>query len=444
MISTSAAFDTAIKATMRKHRAKVEVTWVDSDIDPTIVCTANDYNRINDAAEVPSGNENLQHAADGNTITPYKYAHLDQDIRADGTFHPFPGTAVLSADNQTGWWGATPCNSHSEWIDSTTTTTGTTTTGTTTTAAPSVGNPILTITFANRAIESLLVTGDSVYNEYPVSFIVRIYLGAAVVHTETVVDSVGTGWFFNGVSWRKIIGELPALFNCDSMQLEIVKWSRPLRVVKIVEFYTGIVETYTDDDILSLSFVEEMQIADGSLPVGNISANEIDIKLQNVEDRFFVGNTNSPIYTMLKRNRRIRAWIGTVLPPFNVDPDLETVEWIPLGVFWSGDWQAEELGTSVSTTARDRMELLRKDNFETCVLYENISLYDLADAVLTDAKFKMSDTEYYIDPALAAIHVRYGWFNNVSYFECIREICEACQGYAYVDRDDIIQIAGTI
>jgi len=437
MLPTTASFDSAIKATVRKFRARVEVTWVDSDIDPTIVCTSNDYNRINDAAEVPSGNDNLQHAADGKTVPPYKYAHLDQYLIADGSFHPFPGTAVLSAANETGWWGKTECNSNAEWIDSTTPLP-------TTTAIPSGANPILTITFANRAINALLVTGESIYNEYPVSFEVRIYLGAALIHTETVINSVGTDWTLDGVSWRKTLPDLPILYNCDSMQLEIIKWSRPHRVVKIVEFYTGIVETYYDDDILNMNLLEEMLISDGSLPVGNISANELDLKLQNVEDRFFVGNTSSPIYTMIKRNRRIRAWLGTVLPPFNVNPLLETVEWIPLGIFWSGDWQAEELGTYVSTSARDRMELLRKSMFEISDIYEDVTLFDLATTVMADAKLKMADMVYNIDASLAAITLQYAWFGKVSYFECIREICEACQGYAYVDRYGVVQIAGTI
>lgn len=442
MITTTADYDAAIQATMRKFRGRVEITWVDSDIDPTIVVTANDYNRINDATEIASGNENLQHAADGKLYPNYKYAHLDQDIKADGTFHPFPGTVELSATYETGWWGKTACNSNGLWIDS-----AATTTTSTTTLVPAGVNPLLTVTFAERLISSLLVTGDSQYNEYPVSFIVRIYDAAAggnLLRTETVTDSVGTNWILDGVSWRKTLPDDPDLYSCMRMELEVVKWSRANRVVKIVEFYTSVVETYEGDDIISMKLLEEMLISDGSLPVGNISANELDLKLQNVEDRFFVGNTDSPIYETIKRNRRIRAWIGLVLPPFNLDPALETVEWIPLGIFWSGDWQAEELGTYVSTSARDRMELLRKDQFKISELYEDITLYDLAEIVLEDARLVMPDMDYNIDLSLDAITLPYAWFEKVSYFECIREICEACQGYAYCDRYGIVQINGSI
>lgn len=444
MIATTSEYDAAIAATMRKIRGRVEVTWTDSDIDPTIDVTANDYNRINDATEVPSGDDNLQHAADGDLYPSYKYAHLDQDLIADGSFHPFPGTIEQSAIYTTGWWGETECNSNGLWIDS-----AATTTTSTTTLVPAGVNPILTITFGARAIDALLVVGDSQYNEYPVSFQVRIYDAAAggnLLYTDTVVDSVGTGWILNGVEWTKSIPEpdASALYSCQRMELEVVKWSRVNRVVKITEFYTSIVETYEGDDIISMSLLEEMLISDGSLPVGNISSNELDIKLQNIEDRFFVGNTDSPIYETIKRNRRIRAWFGITLPPFYNDPDLETIEWIPLGVFWSGDWQADELGTFVSTSARDRMELLRKSDFEVSELYEDVTLYDLMETVLEDARLKMPDLTYSIDVSLEDITLQYAWFDKVSYFEAIREICEACQGYAYCDRYGVLQIAGSI
>jgi len=439
MITTTAEYDTAIEATVRKFRGRVEVTWVDSDIDPTIVVTANDINRINNATEVPSGNENLQHAADGRLVPSYKYAHLDQDILADGTFHPFPGTVPLSVLNETGWWGLTECNSNGLWIDD-----GNTTTTSTTTLVPAGVNPLLTVTFAARLVSSLLVTGDSIYNEYPVSFIIRIYdaaVGGNLLRTETVTDSIGTDWFRDGVTWRKTLPDDPDLYSCQRMELEVVKWCRAFRVVKIMEFYTSVIETYTGDDVISIKLLEEMRISDGSLPVGNISANELDIKLQNVEDRFFVGNTASPIYETIKRNRRIRAWIGLVLPPYTLPED---IEWIPLGIFWSGDWQADELGTYVTTSARDRMELLRKAEFKVSELYEDITLYDLAVIVLEDALLEMPDLDYNIDISLDSITLEYAWFKKVSYFEAIREICEAAQGYAYCDRLGVLQINGTV
>ncbi|NLA52579.1 MAG: hypothetical protein GX860_10740, partial [Alcaligenaceae bacterium] len=67
----------------------------------------------------------------------------------------------------------------------------------------------------------------------------------------------------------------------------------------------------------------------GSLPVGNISSNEIDIRLVNEDGKFDAGNRQSPLYQLLKPNRRIKAWLGTyidydIVPTeFLVDTDTE-------------------------------------------------------------------------------------------------------------------------
>ncbi|HHV41481.1 MAG TPA: hypothetical protein GXX72_01345 [Clostridiaceae bacterium] len=64
------------------------------------------------------------------------------------------------------------------------------------------------------------------------------------------------------------------------------------------------------DDIISINLLEEREVSQGSLPVGNISANEIDIRLNNESRKFDAGNRQSPLYQLLKANRRIKAWLG--------------------------------------------------------------------------------------------------------------------------------------
>ena len=81
--------------------------------------------------------------------------------------------------------------------------------------------------------------------------------------------------------------------------------------------------------------MEEKEVSQGSLPIGNISSNEIDIKLNNKNRKFDAGNTQSSLYGLLKANRKIKAWIG-------IEQDGGAKELVPLGVFWSGDWKAPE------------------------------------------------------------------------------------------------------
>ena len=120
--------------------------------------------------------------------------------------------------------------------------------------------------------------------------------------------------------------------------------------------FTAIQETYEGDDILLVSLLEEREVSQGSLPVGNISANEITIRLDNTNRKFDAGNPNSPLHGLIKPNRRIRAWLG-------VEHEDGAKEWVPLGVFWCGDWEAPEDELYAQTRGRDRLELLRKSTY---------------------------------------------------------------------------------
>jgi hypothetical protein len=124
-------------------------------------------------------------------------------------------------------------------------------------------------------------------------------------------------------------------------------------------------------------------------------------------------------------------------------PD-DSIEYVPLGTFWSGDWNAEEQNSTISTSARDRMELLRKAICSTLPVYEGISLYDLAENLLNDAKtnIPMPDLSWEIDTLLQGYTVPYGYFPRQDYFACIKDLVTACMGQAYMSRDDVLIITG--
>jgi hypothetical protein len=406
VIAVSPEFNAAVKATVRKWRPKLEVTWTDPFTDPAITASANDKNRINYPEQV----------ADLVEIPTRRWAHLDGTFKPNGTFHPCP-SAAESLFNQMGWWGAARCDASAEW---------------------GLPYPTLTIEFAARPVLALIVVGDSIYNEYPVDFYVKLYNGDDdVLYTDTVAGNAN-------LRYVKSIASA-GITDAVKMTLEVKKWSAPNRVVKILEFYTAVVETYYGDDIVSMNLLEESEISDGSLPIGNISCNELDFELQNIKlitslgetilNPFYPGNTNSYLHNLIKRNRKVRAWLGLVLPD-------ASVEYVPLGTFWTGDPKVSERSPVISFSCRDRMELLRKAEFTGSEVYQNESLYDLAVVVLEHAKanIPMVDLEYSIDAALQDMVIPYAYFPKQTYFETIRQIAEACAGTAYMDRDDVLRI----
>src|SRR5690606_39702911 len=73
-----------------------------------------------------------------------------------------------------------------------------------------------------------------------------------------------------------------------------------------LEFFTSVQQTYESSDLMEISLLEERDVSAGGLPVGSISANEITIKIRNDDRRFDADNSQSPLYRLLKPNRRDR------------------------------------------------------------------------------------------------------------------------------------------
>jgi hypothetical protein len=389
MIPTSAAYKTAIRASSRYIRGRISITWSDQYIDTTITTSANVENRISYRSQTYDGVE----------IVPYKWAHCDSMTALSIGMHPAPS----SDTHQMGWWTDTRCGADKIFATA----------------------PELTMNFAVRAIFWLKVVGDSILNEFPEDFTIKLYNVSTLIHTETVTGNTL-------LKWEKDISSLNYT-EVTKAVLNITKWSTANRVAKISEFYTSIKLQYEGDDLKSVRLLEEMDYTRGSLPIGNISANEIDLEMMNVDNKFFWGNTLSPVHTFLKPGRRIEVELGCVLPD-------TTIEYVKLGTFFSGDWQAQELGTVATTTARDRLDSLRKTIFSQSTLYTNYSLYDLAEVVLNDAKLTMKDLRWNIDTDLQSLIIPNAWFPKKSHRDTIRDIVEACMGYAYMDRDDVLQI----
>lgn len=115
-----------------------------------------------------------------------------------------------------------------------------------------------------------------------------------------------------------------------------------------------------------------------------------------------------------------------------------STEWVPLGTFWSTDWDSPDDRLEVTVTARDRLELLRNGTYQTSQVQQNKSLYELAEAILQDAG--LGATEYVIDTDLKTIIVPYAWFNPISHREALRIVAEAGLAAVYTDRDGKIRI----
>lgn len=272
MYPVSQEFHDKMKADIRRVIARVEIDYTDPFIDQSLTI------EVNEKANVSYP----QQTADSIDIPTHKYACLDGtwDLTT-GEYHLAPSPGMLS-QYQMGWWGAQFAGAGGLFV---------------------TPYPALTVTHLPRPIRQLKVVGDTAREEYPVDFNIRLYgPDDTLLKTETVTGNTQ-------VSWQKNLE--PQVLDVAKQVLEITKWSRPGTCAKIVEFFTSIREVYETGDLVSLRLLEEREASQGSLPVGNISSNEITLALNNEDKKFDVDNEQSPLKNLLKPNRRIKVYLGT-------------------------------------------------------------------------------------------------------------------------------------
>jgi hypothetical protein len=367
----------------RQVFGKIEITYTDPYLDESIVASANQTTELTSASET----------ADNVKTSEYKWLVLDEAL-ADGTFYPVP---QLNDGTSVGWWG--DCISDSNGVLS----------------DPS----ILTVTFDPRSMFEIQVTGDDQLNDFPVDFVVDIYDSSNnLLHTENIVGNTV-------VAFVKLLN--PTILNVSKSVLTITKVNKPETVAKITEFFTAVKETYLNTDILSFALLEEQEYQDVTIPIGNVSSNEIDIQLSNLNSKFDPANTQSPLYGLLKKNRKVKVWLGAEVIP-------GTIEWYQLGVFWTLDWNVPNDALYASTTARDLLELMRLEDFTTSQVYQNYKASDLFRIVLNDYGL-VEDTDYVIDPLLDNVILPYAWFDRISYKDALKSIAQASLARVYCGRD---------
>lgn len=383
MLPVSQEFVTAVTTSGRTIVPKIIVDYTDPFIDQSIQIDATE----NCTPSYP------QQTADGIELPTYKWATLDGSWKLNDGSKLVPETEQEAQTLQMGWWGSTLSNSSRIFSP----------------------YPTLTVEHASRPVHSLKVAGDSILNEFPTDFVVRLYdKNNNLLHTETVTNNTE-------VIWTKQLH----VNSVAKSVLELHKWNVAGRIAKILEFFTSVQETYDEREVMFIALSEERDTAGSSLPIGSITSNEIMIRLKNTNRQYDAGNNQSPLFELLKPNRRVRAWLGAELSD-------KTIEYTPLGIFWTGDWTVPESGVYAEFTGRDRLDMLSKSTYMTSTVQANQSIYDAIENVLVDAG--LDSEEYDIDAALKNVIVPYVWFDHMSHREALRLIAEASLSTIYCDR----------
>jgi len=393
MIATSAEYKVSIaKRTKRQTYAKIEVNYTDPFVDQSITVAV--------SSEGPASYKGQ--VADGIYDPSHNWFPLDGSAVLDGTFVLMPPTADLisALSMQVGWWSGESSGAGGTF------------------AAPQT----LTVTFVARTIESLLVASDSIKLEYPVDFTIKIYDAAdTLLHTETVMGNTL-------VYWTAAIVAVPLAVK---QVLSITKWSHVGRCAKVYEFFTSLQRTYLSDEIFNLELLEERESDTASIPVGNISSNQLTFKLYNKARQFDYGS-GSAIANLIKPMRKIVPYIGAA-------GVAGATEWIPLGQFWTQEWDVPDDDIYASSVAYDLLSLMAKTSYTPGFLV-NKTLYDIIESVCQN--FGLLAGTYYIDPDLDVDIIPYVSIDKVSHREALRLATEAGSASVFVNRLGVLHVEG--
>jgi hypothetical protein len=391
MYSTTPDFDAAAIATIRQPRARITITWADPYIDTGVSIASNGESNISD---------NL-HIADTILESNYKWFLFENNqLNGDYCLLPEPHQSIY----QVGWYGNELSDGSGEFTT----------------------DPYITIDFTERPIYGFIIAGENTLNQYPVDFTVQIYSGVSLEYTKMVYGNTDLVYQDDNAY----------VASADSMKLTIHKWSETSATVKILEFYSSIIKVYEGETIKSISLLEEREIRDSTTPIGNISSNEVTVVLQNilvdgVIDPFFPGNTDSNLHLLLKPGRKVEIEIGFLLSTgFN--------EYIPMGTFWSGDFIIKENSPTISFTARDRMEQLRKYTYDDNELSSSTSFLTFIRSIVQSANEKIPQLSYDIGGGFVLLDIPIAFMDRVSYFEALKKIAAATGGQVYISKDDVL------
>ena len=249
---------------------------------------------------------------------------------------------------------------------------------------------------------------------YPVDFLIE-YWDADDLEWAEIQDVSGNA----ETEWSHT---LTTSIQTTRLRLTITKISRANDLPAAMEFQGGLaadLAPYIQGlDIVKERFYEQQ----GSVPIGNYGAGEINLTLENTDGRFYSRNTEGPYYGYLKPNRRIEMEIGFVTGSGD--------EYVPAGVFYVVAWRASSGSPTCRVVARDRAKRFQGLMYETAV-QQSSTISDLV--TLLAAAGALDETEY--DIVATTYQVPYAIFERTSVWEHLRELAIGEAGFVYFDED---------
>lgn len=263
---------------------------------------------------------------------------------------------------------------------------------------------------------------DIAHNIYLTDFTIRI----------TKDDESYTEWTVNNHTSTKYSYTTK---ESDVVQVKItaLKNSEINYPAVITEITTNATVLYEQDDLMSFDLLEELTYEDTIGALGGVSSNEIVCYISNENEEFYFNSISSLISKQLKKNRRLQPFLGTDVIP-------NTIEWYPLGTFWSYSWEVPVGKLIAKVTAFDSIGLLNTLPFTDHQVYIDYTLVQLFEVIFNSAQSVFPELAWNIDSSLSAIIIPVAWFVKASYMQALKRLAGGALVDVYCDRYGVIQV----
>ena len=358
----------------RKVYGKVEIIYADEELSRDVKVAVSGNSKISHPTEV-------YHLPSEPTV---KACTMDGNSTMDGTFQ------MMGEDLVVGWWSDKGADGNGVYAN----------------------KPYIELTFNMRPIIYWRIIGDKKLGQYPVDFTLSYKKNGTIVQTDTIKGNTEVEFVL-----------APRISDITAVRLTIEKWSHPNAVAKILRCYERVYETYEGDALLSFEVGEELCSSEGNY---NINSDSMTVSIYNEDRKFDKGY----LRTLMLLDRKLYPFIG-------IEKDGE-IEYKPLGVFYSDEWDIPQDSQWVKCTATDRLMRLQIKTYVGFPLVEKITLYEIAEDILT--AMGMTKLEYLITDRLKDFVVDMALLPKTTGWDALQEIANAGLCKIFVDRENRIVI----
>lgn len=210
---------------------------------------------------------------------------------------------------------------------------------------------------------------------------------------------------------------MSALYNAQSRQID----------AQLDFYFTGTPVTIDKSNyLISFNLLEELGKDAEANPIGDVSANELDIKLFNDNGIFSPSNTESPYYGLMKAGVKVVVKMRAS----------ESSDWDDLGTFYVNDWYAEVTGLQASVTCYDKMHSVISSPLPVLPVTKNVLYRDAFAAFL-----KALGVQHDVDASIAG--AMSWWYALSTSAETLKTLTNASMSAVFCDRHDTIKVLNT-